>query len=109
MYRLVVSELAHGDLDDIVAYIAIELANPIAAANFLDEVEKCYSYLRNNPFMYERCNDAHLEKGTYRKAGIKNYVLVYKIDEKNRVVIIYRFFYGAQDYVKLPKLIQTQK
>ncbi len=37
MYRLVVSELAHGDLDDIAAYIAIELANPIAAANFFDQ------------------------------------------------------------------------
>ncbi len=101
MYRLVVSELAHGDLDDIVAYIAIELSNPIAAANFLDEVEKCYGNLRNNPFMYERCYDAHLEKETYRKAIIKNYVLVYKVDERNRVVIIYRFFYGARDYVKL--------
>ncbi|ACV61549.1 plasmid stabilization system [Desulfofarcimen acetoxidans DSM 771] len=101
MYKLVVSELAHEDLDNIVAYIVVELANPIVAANFLDEVEKYYGYLKNNPFMYERCHDAHLEKETYRKATIKNYVLVYKVDEPNRVVIIYRFFYGAQDYVKL--------
>lgn len=62
MYKLVISEHAHNDLDGIVAYIAIELANPIAATNFLDEVEKCYNYLKNNPFMYERCHDAHLEK-----------------------------------------------
>jgi plasmid stabilization system protein ParE len=41
MYRLVVSELAHRDLDNIVSYIAIQLANPIAATNFLDEVKKC--------------------------------------------------------------------
>lgn len=101
MYRLVVSELAHGDLDDIVAYIAIELTNPIAAANFLDEVEKYHGHLRNNPFMYGRCHDAHLEKETYRKASIKNYVWVYKIDETNSEVIVYRFFYGAQDYLKL--------
>lgn len=101
MYKLVVSEFAHGDLNDIVEYIAVELANPIAAANFLDEVERCYGYLKNNPFMYERCHDTHLEKGAYRKATIKNYVLVYKVDEPNKVVIIYRFFYGAQDYIKL--------
>ncbi|MCG8485261.1 MAG: type II toxin-antitoxin system RelE/ParE family toxin [Clostridia bacterium] len=101
MYKLVVSELAHEDLDNIVAYIAIELANPIAATNFLDEVGKCYGSLKNNPFMYERCYDAHLERESYRKANIKNYVLVYKVNEPNRVVIIYRFFYGAQDYVKL--------
>jgi len=40
MYRLVVSELAHRDLDNIVSYIAVHLANPIAATNFLDEVGK---------------------------------------------------------------------
>lgn len=101
MYKLIISELAHTDLDNIVSYIAIELANPMAAANLLDEVEKCYAYLKNNPFIYEKCHDTFLEKKNYRKATIKNYVLVYMVDEANRSVIIYRFFYGAQDYVKL--------
>ena len=36
MYRLVISEFAHRDLDNIVSYIAVQLANPIAATNFLD-------------------------------------------------------------------------
>ena len=49
MYKLVVSELAHRDLDNIVSYIAVQLANPIAATHFLDEVEKCYGYLKSNP------------------------------------------------------------
>lgn len=101
MYRLVVSELAHSDLDNIVSYIAIQLANPLAATTFLDEVEKCYGCLKSNPFIYERCHDAFMEKEAYRKATIKNYVLVYKVDEAARVVIIHRFFYGAQDYIKL--------
>lgn len=101
MYKLVVSELAHRDLDNIVSYIAVQLANPIAATHFLDEVEKCYGYLKSNSLMYERCHDACLEKEGYRKAIIKNYVLVYKVDEAVKAVIIYRFFYGAQDYVKL--------
>lgn len=53
------------------------------------------------PLLYERCHDAFLEKEGYRKATIKNYVLVYKVDEAARAVTIHRFFYGAQDYVKL--------
>ncbi|HWP95400.1 MAG TPA: type II toxin-antitoxin system RelE/ParE family toxin [Syntrophomonadaceae bacterium] len=101
MYSLVVSELAYKDLDNIVSYIAVQLVNPIAATNFLDEVEKCYGFLRSNPLMYERCHDAYLEKEGYRKAIIKNYVLVYKVEEAARTVIIHRFFYGAQEYVKL--------
>jgi len=51
--------------------------------------------------MYERCHDVYLEKEGYRKAVIKNYMLVYKVDEAAKTVIIHRFFYGAQDYVKL--------
>jgi len=77
MYRLIVSELADRDLDSIVSsivsYIAVQLANPTAAANFLDEVEKCYAFLKNNPFMYERCYDTYLEKKGYRKCtGLYN-------------------------------------
>ena len=100
MYKLIVAELAHRDLDNIVSYIAIQLATPIAATNFLDEVEKCYSNLKSNPLMYERCHDVRLEKEGYRKATIKNNVLVYKVDEAAKAVIIHRVFYGAQDYVK---------
>jgi plasmid stabilization system protein ParE len=39
MYKLIVSELAHQDLDKIVSYIAVKLANPTAASDFLDEVD----------------------------------------------------------------------
>lgn len=31
MYKLVVSELAHMDLDNIISYIAKELSSPVAA------------------------------------------------------------------------------
>ncbi len=101
MYKLIVSELAHQDLDNIISYIAIQLANPTAASDFLDEVDKCYGYLKGNPMMYAKCQDKRLEKEGYRKALIKNYVLVYKINETSKTVSILRFFYSAQDYVKL--------
>ena len=101
MYKLIITELAHQDLDKIVSYIAVELVNPIAAGNFLDEVDKCYGFLKFNPWMYEKCQNKRLEKEGYRRAPIKNYLVVYKIEEESKTVIILRFFYGAQDYVKL--------
>ena len=101
MYKLNVSELAHQDLDRIISYIAVELANSRAASDFLEEVDKCYSNLIINPLMYAKCHDKRLEKEGYRKVLIKNYVLVYKINEASKTVSILRFFYGAQDYVNL--------
>jgi plasmid stabilization system protein ParE len=101
MYKLVVSELAHQDLDSIVSYIAVELANPAAAGDFLEAVDTCYRNLKNNPMMYEKCRDKRLKTEGYRKALIKSYVAVYKADEETKTVFIMRFFYGARDYIKL--------
>ncbi len=101
MYKLVITELAQNDLDEIVSYIAVNLSNPSAAGAFLDGVEECYAHLKNNPFIYAKSNDIRLEKEGYRKALIKNYILMFKINEEQKAVIIYRFFYGARDYFKL--------
>lgn len=101
MYKLFVTELAHQDLSHIISYIAVKLSNPKAAGDFLDEVTKCYSFLKSNPLMYARCTDERLWKEGYRKAVIKNYVLVYKVDEASQIVNIMRFFYSEQDYTKL--------
>ena len=100
MYKLVITELAQSDLDSIVNYIAVHLANPTAAGHFLDRVEECYESLKTNPYIYSKSNDIRL-KEDFRKAVIKNYVLMFKVNEKSKTVIIYRLFYGARDYLKL--------
>jgi toxin ParE1/3/4 len=46
MYKLVITELAHQDMDNIASYIAIQLANPAAASDYLGKVDKCYSFLK---------------------------------------------------------------
>lgn len=101
MYKVLITELAQNDLDAIVEYIAVQLCNPIAAGDLLGEVDKCYSYLRSNPFIYAKSADARLEKEGYRKALINNYILFFKVFEDEKKVIVYRIIYGARDYQKL--------
>ena len=101
MYRLVVTELAHQDLDSIVSYIAVQLSSPKAASDFLDEVDACYRHLEDNPKIYSKCQDKHLEAQGYRKVVIKNYIAVYKVSEESNTVSILRFFYSAQNYINL--------
>lgn len=101
MYKLTVTELAQDDLDAIVEYIACQLENPIAAGAFLDEVEACYKQLNANPFIYARSSDLRLAREGYRKAVIKKYLLMFKVDEDAETVVIYRVFYGAMDYEKM--------
>ena len=101
MYRLIITELAHEDLDAITSYIAVQLANPMAAARFLDEIERCYGFLQSTPEMYELCRDPSLSAKGYRKTVIGNYILVYQIDKAAKSVIINRFFYGGMNYATL--------
>ena len=101
MYKVVISELAQTDLDEIVQYMIFQLLNPAAATRFLDEVEACYQHLQTNPLIYARSNDVRLRQAGYRKAVIKHYVLMFKVNEASQTVTVYRIFYGARDYDKL--------
>ena len=100
-YEIIKTELAEQDLDSILGYMVLSLANPSAAASFADAVEACYSDLEKMPLMYELCRDSQLRALAYHKAVIKNYIMVYKVDEAAKNVHILRFFYGRQDYEKL--------
>lgn len=98
MYKRIATEYAHKDLHNIFTYIKNQLCAPQAATDFADAVQKCYARLSRNPLIYSLCNDEMLAQKGYRKVLIKNYVLVFKVNEAKKVVTIYRLFYGAEDY-----------
>ena len=97
-YRLIVTQSAEADLTSIVAYLVSELYNPDAAANLLDEIEKRYAVLEENPFLYARCTHPLLLPGEYRKVVIGSYLLIYHVEEFSGVVYVDRFFNELQDY-----------
>ncbi|MCH1939893.1 type II toxin-antitoxin system RelE/ParE family toxin [Holdemania massiliensis] len=100
-YKIEVTSHADKDLEEILTYIKEVLANVSAASSFLDAVEECYSGLEASPFMFEECRDPHLRVLGYHRAVIRHYVMVYRVDETEKIVYILRFFYGAREYEKL--------
>lgn len=100
-YKVVETSLAARDLEGILQYMAYSLANPVAASSFADEVEKCYADLERSPLIYEQCRDRRLHALGYRKAAIKNYILIYKVEEAQNTVYILRYFHGRQNYVDM--------
>lgn len=100
-YKIRETRLATRDLDGILAYISRDLANPSAAASFVEQIQACYENLTQMPRMYALCRDPRLREKGYRKAVIKNYIMVYRCREQEKSVEILRFFYGRQDYEKL--------
>ena len=99
-YKVIISEKAHNDIDDALNYIINTLCNPIAAKSLLNEIEKAYSDIAINPETYAYCSDPRLRKDGYRKFIIKNYIMIYRIDEINKIAYIVRFFYGKRNYTE---------
>lgn len=100
-YKLIKTDSFQRDLDAVIRYIALSLENRTAAASLLDAIEKSYDGIERMPLMYEACHDPHLKELGYRKAVIRNYIMVYKVDEGSQTAYILRLFHGRQDYEKL--------
>ena len=101
MYKLLVTEAAEEDLDEIISYIVNELASPKAASDFADAVQTCYDRVVQNPASFEASRDPLLSKEGYRRAVVKNYIMLYKVFHERAEIVVYRFFYGRRDYSNL--------
>jgi len=95
-----VSDSAERDLEEILAYIAVKLDNPKAAANFADALDDKYAQLEDYPLLFELSRNAGLAAKGYRRFVINNYIALYLVDEDRHEVIISRIFYGKQNYTK---------
>ena len=100
-YRFKLSPKADRDLDKTYRYIFLELKNPKAADDLIDDFQKAFVNLEYFP---ESCPLSHnpvLRQKGYRVLVVNNYIALYKIDPKRKLVIIMHIFYGAMDYEKL--------
>ena len=100
-YRVDVSEPAESDLVDIVRYIASQLSAPISALNMMELLEDAMAGLSDLPQRYPLVADDRLAQMGYRKLPVKNYVVFFSIDEKNKVVEVERILYGRRDWLRI--------
>lgn len=86
------------NLEKIHEYIFFELFAPNAADKILEKVDKEIERLENAPFIHvkiETVNDLILE---YRKIIVKNYIVLYTIDEDKNEVYVTHIFYSKSNY-----------
>ena len=101
VYKVRVTDKAKTDLDEIIRYIAEKLSNVTAAANLLADFVKQKNNLQDSPYMYPLCNDIRLQKkGYHRFLFYKNYIGLYSINDKEKLVTILHVFYAKRNYAK---------
>ena len=86
---------------EIVMYISRELNNPLAAdrlaAEFVEAGERIPAFPYANP-AYIPLRPLKYE---YRKLVVQNYMMLYWVDEENKVVTVARVIYGKRDFERL--------
>lgn len=89
---------AQADLDDIIKYLAVDLASPNAAGRFLDEFEQRMTSVCMFPEMYPMSRLPEVAERGYRAMPILRYVALYAFRD-GRIVVAH-IFHAAQDYAR---------
>ena len=101
MYNITITDSADRELSEILDYLSVRLQNPAAATAFVEEVLSVYEALKHMPNMYELSHNLRLHRMGYRKVVMKNYIMLYRVEESSQTVYVLHFFYGARQYEKL--------
>jgi toxin ParE1/3/4 len=88
---------AEKDFFDIVEYILAE--NQTAAIILAERIEKNLANLSEHPQLGRIPNDEQLIRLGYRYLVVQNYLIFYKLEERD--IIVYRIIDGARNYKEL--------
>jgi addiction module RelE/StbE family toxin len=96
-YEVLLSPKALRNLDAIYAYVAHELLAEGTAEALIDALEAGIFSLEQMPYRCpERTVGAYANRG-YRQLLVKNYTVIYRIQEKQKKVIIVTVVYSKSN------------
>lgn len=97
-YAVKVTPRAALDIDNIYCYIADEFKDIGAAERLADLLDEAINSLDTMPYRgAERKTGAFANKG-YRQLFVKNFTVVYRIDEDNKMVIVVTVRYTPSSF-----------
>lgn len=99
-YKIIFTEKCLEDIENICEYISKDLKAEQAAIRLRKNIKKKVKNLTNTPEMYEKINKMDRLKRMYRKIVIQNYILLYTIDEIQKVVYVSHLYYGEKNYLE---------
>lgn len=98
-YRIIITDEANGQVDDIIDYVVNVLKNLTAARAIIDDIELAYKRIESSAEAFAYCEDSYIAAKEYRKLALDNhdYVIIYRVEEDLAYVV--GVFHMMQDYV----------
>lgn len=95
------TDKAEDQLRDIIYYIADDSGSVETALKFLDKIEKSINRLKEFLNSGSVPRYSILKKQGFRVLIVENHLLFYKVNEENKVVIIYAIVDARREYQNL--------
>ena len=97
-YEVRLMNQALQDLDEIYGYIASSLQEPGVAAELLDTLESEILALEYLPYRCSERRTGSFANSGYRQFMIKYYIVIYRIDEAHKQVLIVTVRYAKSSF-----------
>lgn len=98
-YKVIITSTAYREINKIYDYITEELYAKNAANDLMEKVEEEVQRLKYAPKIHTEIEKIDELKRYYRRIVIKNYIILYTIDEEKNVVFISHMYYGGRNYI----------
>lgn len=100
-YEILRTDKADDQLREIIFYIAGDSGDVDTALEYLDRIETAINRLQEFPKSGSVPRYSILKKQGYRVVIVERHLVFYKINEAERVVIIYAIVDGRREYRNL--------
>ena len=99
-YTYLLTQKAEADLDGIVSYLSLELANAKAASDFVGKLQDVIEETLLFPL------SGSLVNNEFRKKVIGNYVMYYLPDLEQHIIYILRLIYGRRSVEEILRQLE---
>lgn len=97
--KVIVSDFAKRDMENIRDYIKDVLKKPSAARSAVAKIRKAFPLLGDNPYIGCALEEK-LERRTDKRYFVSgSYIIIYRVRETDGIVEISRIFGGRQNYI----------
>ena len=98
-YKIIITPRVFYEMNKIYEYIAKELYAIKAAKNLGKKVNEEIYRLEHSPYLYQKINKTDEEGRLYRRIVVKNYIILYIVEEKEKEAYVSRMHYGRRNYL----------
>ena len=98
-YSIKLADQFLDEFEEICEYISKELKNINASNRLREKVIYNVLLLENYPKTYTEIEKTDKTERQYRRMVVNNYVILYTIDETERIVYVAHIYYGGRNYL----------